>query len=345
MFKRFLVSYLFTVAILMISLWLAGNVEAVESTDVEQSFITGGVAWIPDGEILAVGANDGIWLHTTDDLTVIDHLAEQESVTTLDWSPDGNGIVAGTFSGVIQVWEVETNQSVLRLDGHSHAITSVKWSPDGNFIASGSWDDTIRVWDTETGEPQQVINLDSGITIDYLINWSADSRYIAFQQTGPFTIWDIANEEVYFSWPNDIETPAFTWSPDGDLLATSTLDGSINLWDASTGELMRTIEDDLSFVSELTWGPNSRWLAAHNSGLGVNNGKLQVWDITTGDLVTEFPDVIIAGVGFYTNAMAWSPDGSRLAANSDNGRVYIWDMETYETLAVYEGYESILRSG
>jgi len=84
-------------------------------------------------------------------------------------------------------------------------------------------------------------------------------------------------------------------------------------------------------------------LAAHNaSASDVRMGQIQIWDVTTGNLLTELPNVIMTGDGFYNNALEWSPDGTRLASISDDGRVIIWDMETYEEIAVYDDYRSIL---
>jgi len=55
-----------------------------------QPFIYGGFSWSPDSEIIAVGASDGVWLHSAEDLSIIEQLVEQEFVTSLDWNPENN---------------------------------------------------------------------------------------------------------------------------------------------------------------------------------------------------------------------------------------------------------------
>jgi WD40 repeat protein len=50
------------------------------------------------------------------------------------------------------MWNAETDDAVLKLEGHTDIVTSVAFSPDGKRIASGSHDRTILVWDAETGE-------------------------------------------------------------------------------------------------------------------------------------------------------------------------------------------------
>ncbi len=42
-------------------------------------------------------------------------------------------------------------------------------------------------------------------------------------------------------------------------------------------------------------------------------------------------------------AIAWSPDGTRIAAGSDWGSIHLWDLETREKVAVLEGHQGVVR--
>ncbi len=314
----------------------------------EQPFIYGGLAWSPDGKFLAAGTSNGVRLHSVDDLATVTRLGSQEFVTALAWSPDGRNVVSGNFDGEIQIWDVGTHQLLVSIEGHTRAITSIAWSPDGLFFASGSLDDTIRIWNAVTFEPSQIIEVDAEITINYSVTWSPGGEQIAAygadKGRGGITVWNATTGVRRSFWRHNRETSVVKWSPNGDVIAVGSFGGQVRFFDANTGEVLTTLEADSYTVHALAWSPDGTYLAS-NGGYGtVGDRKLRVWDAENGTLITEFFGGIMTGDGFYSNALAWSPDGTRLASTSDGGKIYIWETETFQTLAVYDEYLSIVRS-
>ncbi len=309
-------------------------------------FIFGGLVWSPDGNVLAVGTSEGVWLHDAGDLAPITHLTEQSNVTSLDWSPDGEMIAAGGSDGIIQLWDVATREKGFDLQGHARVVTSVKWNPVGILLASGSWDDTIRIWDTATGEALQIIELDPAYSTNYSVTWGSEGEQIATFMVdngqGQIALWDVAAGELLSSWVHDRETSAVKLSPDGAVIAVGSLGGQVKLFDAITGEILYTFEADSYTVTSLAWNPDSTELASTGFYSSVGDGRLRIWDVETGEMIADVPGGLMGAGAYYTNALGWSPDGSRLASTSDDGKIYVWDTETYEVVALYEGYSSIL---
>jgi WD40 repeat protein len=104
------------------------------------------------------------------------------------------------------------------------------------------------------------------------------------------------------------------------------------------------LEADESLIMALAWSPNrNRDLATiGRTEFPDRVGMTRVWSgFLAPHLLVEFTGGAIGGEGHYTNAIAWSPDGTQLASVSDDGRVFLWDMLTYEQIAVYEGYRAI----
>jgi WD40 repeat protein len=52
---------------------------------------------------------------------------------------------------MIRVWDLESGQCLLKLDGHRDEITGVNFTPDGRRLVSSSHDCSLRVWDLESG--------------------------------------------------------------------------------------------------------------------------------------------------------------------------------------------------
>ena len=325
---------------------LAASREISAQTDDQQDdrpFISGGLDWGPDGSLLAVGTSQGIYIHDTETLNVTQQLSDSPFVSALDWNRRDNRIVSGHSDGSIQVWNVEDGTLLTTLDGHERVVTSVQWSPDGTQIASGSWDDTLRIWDVDTGQVQVIIHTGAEITVNYSVNWNAAGDQMASQGAHGVYIWDTSTGQPAFSWFYNREVSALKWSPDNEIIATANSSDQILLWDVSTGTILNTLDGGGGFVHAIAWSPDGRRLASHStSPSDIRRGWIDIWDVATGDLLAHLPDVSMTGDGSYANAIAWSPDGTRLASISDDGRVIIWDMDTYDELASYDEYRSIL---
>jgi WD40 repeat protein len=106
-----------------------------------------------------------------------------------------------------------------------------------------------------------------------------------------------------------------TFTPDGKLLASASIDGTVKLRDAETRGLLQILEGHLGYVYAVAFSPDGKLLA---SALG--DGRAKLWDAGTGVVLQT-----LEGHSRYVNTVAFSPDGKLLASASRDRMVKLWD--------------------
>src|SRR5262249_34333585 len=105
-------------------------------------------------------------------------------------------------------------------------------SPDGKVLASGGWDE-IRLWDLATGNLLREIR-DGNRTKSYCaLLFAPDGRWLAGAGRDSVCLWDPATGQLVREFPANGQ--AVACSPDGRLLAAPSPDGSVSVWDTTTG--------------------------------------------------------------------------------------------------------------
>lgn len=116
-------------------------------------------------------------------------------------------------------------------------VNSIAFSPCGTFLAGGLYGE-IRLWDTATLEPCMGWVLPESCWRVGDVVFSPCGKYLAsgtwWNNTDKVSIriWEVATgENIHTFWghPSDIQNLAF--SKDGELLASSSYEGTILLWD------------------------------------------------------------------------------------------------------------------
>jgi dipeptidyl aminopeptidase/acylaminoacyl peptidase len=129
------------------------------------------------------------------------------------------------------------------------------------------------------------------------------------------------------------EIPAIAFSPDGQRLATASIDKSVKVWDVSAGKELLTFGEHTGGVHAVAFRPNGKQAAS-----GGADGMVRFWDPNNGVAGQELE---VPGLGI--RSLAYSPDGRWLAAGCDKA-VRVWDVVKTDEVLKLEGFANIVES-
>ena len=196
-----------------------------------------GVAWSPDGRLLASGGKERkILVWAAEDGRLVHSLTgHEDNIGALAWSPDGQMLASGSDDKTIRIWEVASETAVMTLRSHGDNVLSVAWSPNGQMLASGSVDHQVILWDIETARPSHAF-AEHTDAVNCVV-WSPNGRILA-SASGDTTIrlWDIQSHALHRMLKGDSAwISSIAWSPDGRILAAGLGSGSVDVWDVESG--------------------------------------------------------------------------------------------------------------
>jgi WD40 repeat protein len=195
------------------------------------------VAFSPDGKYLAGCSNKvgtdfpiEIWDATTGQ-NIRSLRGHGWAIWALAFSPNPDSIrlaSAGT-DGTVRIWDVTADRDIVALQ-HTDGVRAVAFSRDGRLLASGGWDRTVKVWDAHTWKLLHDRPDSTGLVSSVAFH-PQESNVLAWGSTdATVKVWNRVTREIctlrgHTSW---VESVAF--SPEGDWLASASLDGTVKLW-------------------------------------------------------------------------------------------------------------------
>jgi WD40 repeat protein len=276
-------------------------------------------------EAVVVSAN-GQWIATTGaDKTVrvwnastgseMFQIPIKSEGTVLEFTPDGKYLITGDASGALAVWDISITpvpEKTYLFDGQ---VGDVQFAAQGDALAAS---DDNRVWILDPSDASVQTESKSGNpdlepkTVVTEIEFSTDSNFLATSTAGNEVAIDNLTANLAgkaLATTGAIEAIAF--SPGTEQFITATSNGSVQAWN-HTGEKSSdpvTLYEDASVDS----------LAANGSLLAIGIADKVVLVDLSGDRAEQA--LPAAGDNFL---LAFSADGSMLAAASSSGEIRLW---------------------
>ncbi len=298
------------------------------------------IAFTPDERVVITAGDDRclrLWSLTTGDPVRVIPVPGDPLIGVADIaiSADGRLFCATWGDPVVRVWEYPSGREVLQLRGHEGIVRWIAFSPDGDLIATAAFDRTARIWDARTGDPLMVLRGHE----DFLhgVIFHPSGREIAtISEDCTARIWSVDPRPVDVTCaPSRSLRLAFpegeARSPDGRSRVT------ISDLDRATLEI-RDGAEVRRFDLEHEFGAlGARFAPAGDllvTGMKlVGEGMAVVWDVPSGR-----PELEVRMRGGVKGAALLSSQ-RRLVTSSTIGTVRLWDLDSGELVATFEGHD------
>jgi WD40 repeat protein len=290
-------------------LWGVGNGAARETLEGHSGRVWD-AAFSPDGRTLYTTSDDGsvIGWDTTGDRTLgrgfrteLVNPGDEQFPPAFALSPDGGTLAVGRLDGAVELIDARTLHGTggFRALG-GRQVLAIEYSPDGKTLAVAGGEGAAGLFDARSGQP-----IDRGI--------------------GPPPRGDSRALPANFS-----NIQALSFSPDGRLLATASIDGVVRVWDVRRHTAAAPPMHLKEFAVGIDFSPDGSQLAVASGfqALGFTGepkSGIDVRDWRTGRRIALLPmeNVREATV---------SPDGSRLVGAQVDGKAIFWSTDDWQTV-------------
>ncbi len=256
----------------------------------------------------------------------------QAPVVGVAFSPDGGRLVSVSQDYTLRLCDAATGREIAVARGHNGPIEAVSFSPDVHRLASGGDDSTVRLWDAHTGAALAVCRGHSGPV--RALAFSPDgSRLVsaALPEDDRCRLWDAATGTSVAGLTVPATAKGLTFTSDGARIVCCRNE-FIRIVDASLGKEVMALRVADAVVSCCAVSPDGRRLV---TGWDYPDNAVRLWDMRTAELLA-----VMTGHGNRVNAVAFSSDGTRIAAASQDQTVRIWDAASDKPAVVLRGHTS-----
>lgn len=282
----------------------------------------------PDGRRVATASVDGvlrIW-----DARRGGPAAETVKVVARDlysvrFSRDGRRLVTGAGDGVVRVYDARQAIALAELKGHLGYVYDAAFAAGGAIVSSGE-DGALRIW-----APDETTALRGDAAVPTV---SADGRHVVSgDEDGQVHRWDLVTGRDRRLPGHAAGYPTVARaSADGSRILSASEDGTVRLYDVGSGR-SRSVKSDATRKYAVAIDRTGRRIAVGGEGRLI---YIQRADDSERRALRGHTDEIYA--------LAFSPDGKRLASASKDGTARIFDVVTGKLERTLRGHADAVTS-
>ena len=215
--------------------------KVLDAPALQDDFYLNVVDWSSQG-ILAVGLGSSAYLWSSQGkVTKLSDVGTNNMITSVGWSMNGGNLAIGTYTGTVQVWDVNRLKQIRNLKTHEGRVGALAWS--SSILATGSRDKSIIMNDIKV-KNHAIACLQSHKQEVCGLKWSYDEQQLASGgNDNKLFVWNRSAHERPSAKFNShtAAVKALAWSPHQHGLLISgggTADRCIRSWNTLTNAML-----------------------------------------------------------------------------------------------------------
>jgi len=258
-------------------------------------------------------------------------------ITSLAFAPDGMTLASRSRDDTVRTWSLPLGQARMTIAGFPSDMGAVAFAPDGARLAANEASVGVVAWDAATGGGRTYYPYPErsepgwscySVSYGWGVAYSPDGRYLAAGggdggEYGVVSLWDVASGKGEDLGRHEAPVTAVAFSPGGDVVASSDLEGTIRLWDLANRRERARLRGHGGPVYAVCYSPDGGTLVSAGGDRAV-----KVWDAASGRELGTF-----SGHRDSVLCAAFSRDGKVAASGDRSGAVLLWDPSTRREIA------------
>lgn len=281
------------------------------------------LAMSPDKNLLALTDGNNVQVRRiADGATVATLVGHTAAVQSIAFDPAGPTLATASTDGTVRLWDTGTWTTRATLDSPEGSLTSVAFSAKGNAIVASGNGTSVYSWDPTS--LVLVARLATRSVTTFGITVTADGHtMIGGDSSGEITVWQLGRTVMGDRHGSAI---AVAFHPDDRLMATVDGAGFLEVWDTTTGDLVKRVKAHEGAAYDVDFAPGGEELATSGE-----DGAVVVWRVSDVAERRRFsrPGTVMA-------SMRYSPDGKQIAV-AGRAPATVQDVDRDEILLLRAG--------
>lgn len=300
------------------------------------------VVYSSDGSRIASASTDGtvrVWNAQTGEIEIVFEVEGPIPLIPV-FSNDGTRLAASSTSGVVWVWDLASQQLIWELDPPEGTFETLnlEFSPDGSVLAVAP----IGPEDVRQTIGAQVWDMTSGELITVLAGHQPNVHDLGFTPDGTRLLtagfdatvreWDTATwTETRTFYGAETSVIDLDISRDGTRVAVTGFQGMARVFDLESFEVTHVLLGHSGGVDGVDLSPDGNTLLTASTADRTN----RLWDLR--EEASYELLALPAAARSHPAGVAFSPDGSQLAASRDVGNLTIWQFPEGQEVRTFPG--------
>ncbi|KAI2665386.1 Apoptotic protease-activating factor 1 [Labeo rohita] len=236
-------------------------------------------------------------------------------------SRNASFVALGTEDGTVQVLEVPSGKTSLKLTGHTRTVHHCQFTDDGETLITSSEDTTVRVWKWRTGECLVLAGHTEPVRKFHLLN-NSSAHLFSWSFDGTVKVWDLNGGQVLKDLKcHEGAVLSCDVSSDGCLFATTSADRTAKVWSSALWEMTFPLKGHRDCVRSCRFSWDNKRLAT-----GDDNGEIRLWSMLDGSLLKicsrDTKDSMDSFHGGWVTDLHFSPDNKVLVSTGGYIKVH-----------------------